>query len=152
MEKVYLLVESCNSSDEATLSASLVVRMLLKWAEFNNFTHTVIKEKSTGVGGYESMTVEITGENAYKYFEREHGIHRITRISPVDSQARRHTTFTTVNLWKEGGQKPDGTLNEPIRSYILHPYTRAVDERTSVDTEDVHSVLNGDLKLFYPID
>lgn len=78
--------------------ASMLGRMYLRWAERHGFTANIIDELSGEQAGIKSMTIEITGTNAYGYLKAERGVHRLVRISPFDSQNRRHTSFTSVDV------------------------------------------------------
>jgi len=76
--------------------AEMLMRMYLRWGERNNFK---VKEISYMVGeeaGIKSVTLEFQGDYAYGYLKVENGVHRLVRISPFDSNARRHTSFASV--------------------------------------------------------
>ncbi|MCB9251043.1 MAG: peptide chain release factor 2 [Flavobacteriales bacterium] len=76
--------------------ASMIVRMYLMWAEKNGFTTSVIDEQQGDVAGIKSCSIEIKGQFAYGYLKGESGVHRLVRISPFDSNAKRHTSFASV--------------------------------------------------------
>lgn len=76
--------------------ASILYRMYLRWAERRGFKVEVIDYQAGEEAGIKDASVIISGENAYGYLKAEHGIHRLVRISPFDSNARRHTSFTSV--------------------------------------------------------
>lgn len=78
--------------------ASMLARMYLRWAERHGFSVELIDELEGEQAGIKSMTVEITGTNAYGYLRAERGVHRLVRISPFDSQNRRHTSFVSVDV------------------------------------------------------
>ncbi len=74
----------------------MLMRMYIRWGERNNYS---VKEISSLVGddaGIKSVTLEFTGDYAYGYLKSENGVHRLVRISPFDSNARRHTSFASV--------------------------------------------------------
>ncbi len=78
--------------------AEMLLRMYLRWAESRGFT-TEMKEASEGdEAGLKSATFLVHGENAYGLFAAERGVHRLVRISPFDSQSRRHTAFAQLDV------------------------------------------------------
>ena len=213
--------------------AEMLLRTEMRWAERRGM-NVELKEASPGEeAGIKSATFLAKGENAYGLFSAEKGVHRLVRISPFDSAARRHTAFAGVEVAPlvsgdvdieiepddlqidtyrasgAGGQhvnktdsavrithRPTGTVvqcqNErsqsankatamamltsklieleeqrrreeiakekgdaqdvgwgsQIRSYVLHPYTKVKDHRTSVEVGNVQGVLDGDLDAF----
>ncbi len=79
--------------------AEMLLRMYLRWAERHAFT-AVMTDRLEGEGaGIKSATVEISGENIYGELQSEVGVHRLVRISPFDSNARRHTSFASVFVY-----------------------------------------------------
>ena len=79
----------------------MLLRMYLRWAERNGF-ETVITDRLEGEGaGIKSVTFEVNGENAYGLLQSEVGVHRLVRISPFDSAARRHTSFASVFVYPQ---------------------------------------------------
>jgi len=81
--------------------AEMLLRMYLRWAERNNFT-TVLTDRQEGDGaGIKSATFEVNGENAFGLLASEVGVHRLVRISPFDSAARRHTSFASVFVYPQ---------------------------------------------------
>lgn len=76
--------------------ASMIVRMYVMWAEKNGFTANIIDEQAGDVAGIKSSSIEIKGQFAFGYLKGESGVHRLVRISPFDSNARRHTSFASV--------------------------------------------------------
>jgi peptide chain release factor 2 len=76
--------------------ASMLVRMYIMWAEKNGFTTSIVDEQSGDVAGIKSCSIEIKGQFAYGYLKGENGVHRLVRISPFDSNAKRHTSFASV--------------------------------------------------------
>ena len=81
--------------------ASMLVRMYIMWAEKNNFTASIVDEQSGDVAGIKSCSIEIKGRFAYGYLKGENGVHRLVRISPFDSNAKRHTSFASVYCYPE---------------------------------------------------
>ena len=76
--------------------ASMLLRMYMRWAEKKGFKITLIEQTDGEEAGIKSATVEIKGHNAYGWAKTESGVHRLVRISPFDSNARRHTSFASV--------------------------------------------------------
>lgn len=79
--------------------ASMLYRMYLMWAEKNNCSVKEIDYQKGDEAGIKSATIEIKGEFAYGYLKGENGVHRLVRISPFDSNARRHTSFASVFVY-----------------------------------------------------
>jgi peptide chain release factor 2 len=81
--------------------AEMLLRMYLRWAEREGFG-TVVTDRLEGEGaGIKSVTFEVNGENAYGLLQSEIGVHRLVRISPFDSAARRHTSFASVFVFPQ---------------------------------------------------
>lgn len=76
--------------------ASMIMRMYLMWAEKNGYQTSIVDEVPGDVAGIKSCSIEIKGSFAYGYLKGENGVHRLVRISPYDSNARRHTSFASV--------------------------------------------------------
>ena len=74
----------------------MLLRMYMRWAEKKGFKVTLIEQTDGEEAGIKSATVEIKGHNAYGWAKTESGVHRLVRISPFDSNARRHTSFASV--------------------------------------------------------
>ena len=81
--------------------AEMLLRMYLRWAERNKY-EVIITDRLEGDGaGIKSVTMEINGENAFGLLQSEIGVHRLVRISPFDSAARRHTSFASVFVYPQ---------------------------------------------------
>jgi peptide chain release factor 2 len=79
----------------------MLLRMYLRWAERNGM-EAIVTDRLEGDGaGIKSATVEVNGENAYGLLQSEVGVHRLVRISPFDSAARRHTSFASVFVYPQ---------------------------------------------------
>jgi peptide chain release factor 2 len=76
--------------------AEMLLRMYARWAERHGYKLEWIEESPGEEAGLKSVTVKIVGQNAYGWLKSESGVHRLVRISPFDSQARRHTSFASV--------------------------------------------------------
>jgi peptide chain release factor 2 len=76
--------------------ASMLQRMYMRWAEAHDYKVELLEESPGEEAGIKSATLRISGENAYGWLKTESGVHRLVRISPFDSNARRHTSFASV--------------------------------------------------------
>ncbi len=92
----YLEVNSGAGGTEACDWAGMMLRMYLRWADQRGFKTEILEMSDGEEAGIKSATVEIKGENAYGWLKTENGVHRLVRISPFDSNARRHTSFASV--------------------------------------------------------
>ncbi|WP_321468976.1 peptide chain release factor 2 [Halarcobacter sp.] len=81
--------------------ASMLYRMYLRWAERQNFKVELLDYQDGEEAGIKDVSFIIKGENAYGYLKAENGIHRLVRISPFDSNAKRHTSFASVMVSPE---------------------------------------------------
>lgn len=79
--------------------AYMLMRMYLMWAEKNGYKVTEQDYQEGEVAGIKTVTIEISGDFAYGYLKGENGVHRLVRISPFDSNARRHTSFASVYVY-----------------------------------------------------
>ncbi len=79
--------------------ASILMRMYLMWAEKHGFKVKELDYNPGDVAGIKSISLEIEGEFAYGYLKGENGVHRLVRISPFDSNAKRHTSFASVYVY-----------------------------------------------------
>jgi peptide chain release factor 2 len=76
--------------------AEMLFRMYTRWAEQNDYKVSTIVYQQGDVAGLKSATIEVSGSNAYGFLKAESGVHRLVRISPFDSNSRRHTSFCSV--------------------------------------------------------
>lgn len=76
--------------------ASMLLRMYVRWARAHGYGVEVIEEQAGDEAGIKSATIQVSGRNAYGWLKTESGVHRLVRISPYDSNARRHTSFASV--------------------------------------------------------
>ncbi len=86
---------------EAQDWAAMLLRMYSRWANAQGFKVEVMEEQSGDEAGIKSATIKVKGENAYGWLKTESGVHRLVRISPNDSSARRHTSFGSVWVYPE---------------------------------------------------
>lgn len=77
---------------------SMLLRMYQRWADQNGFNVSIVDYQDGEEAGIKSVTLEIEGHNAYGYLKSEKGVHRLVRISPFDSNSRRHTSFCSVEV------------------------------------------------------
>jgi peptide chain release factor 2 len=77
----------------------MLLRMYTRWAEQHGYKVEYLEETAGEEAGLKSATVQITGHNAFGWLKSENGVHRLVRISPFDSNARRHTSFASVNVY-----------------------------------------------------
>ena len=92
----YLEIHAGAGGTESQDWAQMLLRMYLRWAEKKNFKATLIHESFGEEAGIKSSTLLIEGSYAFGYLKKESGIHRLVRISPFDSNSRRHTSFSSV--------------------------------------------------------
>ncbi len=81
--------------------AEMLKRMYVRWAERRGYSVAVLDEQPGEEAGIKSVSLEIKGEYAYGFLKAEKGVHRLVRISPYDSQARRHTSFASVFVYPD---------------------------------------------------
>ena len=92
----YLEVHAGAGGTEAQDWAEMLLRMYVRWAEDHGYKVEWLEESAGEGAGIKSATVKISGLNAYGWLKTESGVHRLVRISPFDSAARRHTSFASV--------------------------------------------------------
>ena len=97
---------------EAQDWAEMVLRMYTRWANARGMKVDVIEHQSGDEAGIKSATIKIKGHNAYGWLKTESGVHRLVRISPYDSSARRHTSFASVWVFPEIDDTVDIDINE----------------------------------------
>ena len=95
----YLEVHAGAGGTESQDWANMLLRMYTRWAEQHGFKVDYIEETAGEEAGIKSATVEIKGHNAYGWLKSENGVHRLVRISPFDSNARRHTSFASITVY-----------------------------------------------------
>src|SRR5712672_600235 len=79
--------------------ANMLLRMYTRWAEQHGYKIEYLEETAGEEAGIKSATIQVKGHNAYGWLKSEDGVHRLVRISPFDSNARRHTSFASVNVY-----------------------------------------------------
>lgn len=96
---------------EAMDWADMLLRMYGRYAERHNFSWQVLNYEAGEEAGCKSATVRISGPHAYGLLKGEKGVHRLVRISPFDANARRHTSFASINVVPEFGKVSDVTID-----------------------------------------
>lgn len=92
----YLEIHAGAGGTESQDWAEMLLRMYARWAERKGFKVETVEYQAGDQAGIKSATLLLKGENAYGYAKTESGVHRLVRISPYDSSARRHTSFSSV--------------------------------------------------------
>ncbi|HVI30990.1 peptide chain release factor 2 [Phenylobacterium sp.] len=92
----YVEINSGAGGTESNDWAGMLLRMYTRWAGAHGMTVDVIEETPGEQAGIKSVTLQVKGTNAYGWLKTEAGVHRLVRISPYDSSARRHTSFASV--------------------------------------------------------
>jgi peptide chain release factor 2 len=95
----FLEVNSGSGGTEAQDWAEMLMRMYSRWAEQHGYKVVLTEESAGEQAGLKSATIQISGPNAYGWLKTESGVHRLVRISPFDSAARRHTSFASVYVY-----------------------------------------------------
>jgi len=95
----YLEVHAGAGGTESQDWASMLLRMYTRWAEQHGYKIEWLEETEGEGAGIKSTTVQIKGRNAFGWLKTENGVHRLVRISPFDANARRHTSFASVNIY-----------------------------------------------------
>ena len=92
--------------------AEMLQRMYVRWAESKEFDISLLQESKGEEAGIKSSTLKISGDYVYGWLKRESGIHRLVRISPFDSNKRRHTSFASIWVYPEIDDKVEIEINE----------------------------------------
>jgi len=108
----YLEVHAGAGGTEAQDWAEMLARMYVRWAEGHGFKVEWLEESPGEEAGIKSTTLRIRGHNAYGWLKTESGVHRLVRISPFDSQARRHTSFASVWVYPVVDDTIDVTIDD----------------------------------------
>lgn len=108
----YLSINSGAGGTESCDWAAMLFRMYTRYADKHGYKCEILEMNEGEEAGIKSVTLLISGEYAYGYLKSEAGVHRLVRISPFDSNARRHTSFASVSVWAE----VDDDINIEVRS------------------------------------
>lgn len=107
----YLTIHPGAGGTESQDWAEMLLRMYLRWAERRGYKTEFLDFQPGDEAGVKSVTIFLTGENAFGYLRSEKGVHRLVRISPFDASGRRHTSFASVDIVPE----IDDTIDVEIR-------------------------------------
>jgi len=108
----YIEVHSGAGGTESCDWARMLLRMYVRWGERRGFNVEVIEETSGDEAGIKSATILVKGHNAHGWTKTESGVHRLVRISPFDSNARRHTSFASVWVYPVVDDRIQVDINE----------------------------------------
>jgi peptide chain release factor 2 len=95
----YVEVHAGAGGTESQDWANMLLRMYTRWAEQHGYKIEWLEETEGEAAGIKSATVQVKGHNAFGWLKTENGVHRLVRISPFDANARRHTSFASVNIY-----------------------------------------------------
>jgi peptide chain release factor 2 len=90
--------------------AEMLMRMYLRWCERKGFKTEIVNHQAGDEAGIKDVAITVSGENAYGFLRAENGVHRLIRISPFDSNARRHTAFAAVFVVPDLGEEDDEAI------------------------------------------
>ncbi len=102
-EDAIVIVNSGAGGTEACDWAEMLLRMYRRWADKESFKTSILSIQPGDEAGLSSVTMEVTGNYVYGYLKSETGVHRLVRISPFDSNSRRHTSFASVFVYPSIG-------------------------------------------------
>jgi peptide chain release factor 2 len=108
----YVELNSGAGGTEAQDWAEMLMRMYMRWAEQHNYKVQLLEESEGEQAGIKSATLQVSGPNAYGWLKTEAGVHRLVRISPFDSNARRQTSFASVWVYPVVDDNIDIEINE----------------------------------------
>jgi peptide chain release factor 2 len=107
----FVKIQAGGGGTEACDWAQMLVRMYTRWAERRGYEVELVDELRNEEAGIRSATLHVQGEYAYGYLQGETGVHRLVRISPFDTNKRRHTSFAAIDVTPD----IEGTINIEIR-------------------------------------
>lgn len=106
-----LQINSGAGGTESQDWAQMLMRMYIRYAERNNYKVTELDFNEGDVAGIKSVSLEIEGDHAFGYLKGENGVHRLVRLSPFDSNNRRHTSFASVYVYPMVDENIDIQIN-----------------------------------------
>ena len=109
---VILTIHPGAGGTEAQDWAQMLYRMYTRWTERKGFTYKIMDYQEADEAGIKSATIMREGENAYGYLRGEHGVHRLVRVSPFDANARRQTSFASVEVMPDLPEDADIEIKE----------------------------------------
>ena len=101
LKNAFIEIHAGAGGTESQDWADMILRMYSRWGESKKFKVELIDQTEGEEVGYKSVTVKVIGERSYGWLKKETGVHRLVRISPFDSQSRRHTSFASVSCYPE---------------------------------------------------
>ena len=111
-ESAFLTIHAGAGGTEACDWADMLVRMYQRWGQQQGFKSEMIDLQEGEEAGVRGATIRFEGENAFGYLNCERGVHRLVRISPFDSQARRHTSFASLDVVPDLKEEPDMEIDD----------------------------------------
>jgi peptide chain release factor 2 len=108
----FLQINAGAGGTESQDWARMLMRMYVRWAERHGYSVEILDEHAGEEAGIKSATMQIKGHNAYGWLKTESGVHRLVRISPFDSNARRHTSFASAWIYPVVDDEIDVQINE----------------------------------------
>lgn len=108
----YLEVHAGAGGTESQDWAEMLLRMYIRWSEARGYKASLVEASAGEEAGLKSATLLVKGENAYGWLKTESGVHRLVRISPYDSNARRHTSFASVWVYPVVDDNIEIDINE----------------------------------------
>jgi len=109
---IYIEIHAGAGGTESQDWADMLRRMYLKWFDKKNFNYEIISEHKGEEAGIKSSTLKVNGDYIYGLMKNESGVHRLVRISPFDSGARRHTSFASIWVYPDIENKIDTKIDE----------------------------------------
>lgn len=111
-ENAILTLHAGAGGTESCDWANMLFRMYCRWADSKGFSYEIIDFLDGEETGYKSITMQISGENAYGYLKSEKGVHRLVRISPFNAAGKRQTSFVSCDVMPEIEENIDIEINE----------------------------------------
>jgi peptide chain release factor 2 len=108
----YLEINAGAGGTESQDWAEMLMRMYIRWAEQHGYKVQILEESEGEQAGIKSVTLQMSGPDAYGWLKTESGVHRLVRISPFDANARRHTSFASVWVYPVVDENIDIAINE----------------------------------------
>jgi peptide chain release factor 2 len=108
----FLEVHAGAGGTESQDWTEMLLRMYMRWADEHRYKVELIESNAGEEAGLKSATIQVKGQNAYGWLKTESGVHRLVRISPYDSNARRHTSFASVWVFPVVDEAIDIAVNE----------------------------------------
>ncbi len=111
-EDAILAVHAGAGGTDAQDWTEMLLRMYLRWAEYQGYPSEVLSQTEGEEAGLKSVTIGIAGRFAYGYLKAERGVHRLVRLSPFDAAHRRHTSFALIEVWPDVADEADVEIHD----------------------------------------